>query len=207
MLAANYTNGFVNTFENVFTRQIKKPYISFKAPENVTSINFCPYEDVLGIGYFRGFDSIIIPGSGSSSIDSYENNPFRTKKQRDNFQVSRLLDKIPASMITLDNNELKRVRPNKSVKFDSDSDDENVGGDDNKNIKADQADDNTAFYGGNDSDSTSSLDNDPRTNFQKVLSEPIKLKNKTKGRNRTGKKMLRKKQIIAEKVRKLENEN
>jgi len=117
ILAASYGNNFVNTFKDMTTKYNPGVYINFKAPDNVQSLSFCPNEDVLGVGYSRGFDSILVPGSGNARVDSYESNPFRNKKQRDFWEVARLLDKIPSSMICLDNNELKRVKYLKEMNF------------------------------------------------------------------------------------------
>ena len=43
---------------------------------------FVPFEDIMGIGTTEGFSSIAIPGSGVPFYDSFENNPFETKKQK-----------------------------------------------------------------------------------------------------------------------------
>lgn len=110
ILAASYGNNDVITYQNITTSKHPNVYVKYNPKESIQSVDFCPYEDILGIGYSRGFDSVLVPGSGKSQIDSYENNPFRNKKQKDNWEMSRLLDKIPSKMICLDNNELKRVK-------------------------------------------------------------------------------------------------
>lgn len=45
---------------------------------NIHSSKFVPYEDVLGIVHDYGFSSVVIPGSGMSTFDSYEANIFET---------------------------------------------------------------------------------------------------------------------------------
>eukprot|EP00948_MAST-09A_sp_MAST-9A-sp1_P000786 g786.t1 len=67
----------------------------------VHSVRFRPYEDVLVIGHNRGLSSIIVPGSGEPNFDTFEANPYETKKQRKERTVHQLLDKLQPSMITL----------------------------------------------------------------------------------------------------------
>jgi U3 small nucleolar RNA-associated protein 7 len=40
----------------------QKPYIKHVANSQISSLQFCPFEDILGVGTYRGFDSIIVPG-------------------------------------------------------------------------------------------------------------------------------------------------
>jgi U3 small nucleolar RNA-associated protein 7 len=51
-----------------------------KSSSNVISLNFVPYEDVLGVGLDQGYSSLVIPGSGEANFDAYEANPFATKR-------------------------------------------------------------------------------------------------------------------------------
>ena len=88
------------------------PYMSVHTGERkevVHSLQFCPWEDVLGVGRAGGFTSAIIPGCGEPNIDTFEANPFISKQQRREADVKSLLDKAEPSTIMLNPNELGMV--------------------------------------------------------------------------------------------------
>ncbi|ORC89230.1 U3 small nucleolar RNA-associated protein 7 [Trypanosoma theileri] len=65
-------------------------------------VRFCPFEDVLGVGHSRGFQSLLIPGSGDANPDFFYANPHETERHRKERVVSTLLDKLPPDTISLD---------------------------------------------------------------------------------------------------------
>jgi U3 small nucleolar RNA-associated protein 7 len=79
------------------------PYLTNGFPKGEPiSINFCPFEDVLGVAHASGFESLLIPGSGEPRFDSSEADPFESRTSRREREVRSLLDKIKPDTITLD---------------------------------------------------------------------------------------------------------
>ncbi|KPM08748.1 WD repeat-containing protein 46-like protein [Sarcoptes scabiei] len=111
----------VNVYKNYDSiNGLSTPYMRHRLSSRssiISSIKFCPYEDVLGIGHQNGFTSVLIPGSGEPNFDAREANPYMTKTQRREMEVKALLDKIDHRLIDLDPNFLPqrddyRNRPN-----------------------------------------------------------------------------------------------
>ncbi|XP_008555753.1 WD repeat-containing protein 46 [Microplitis demolitor] len=98
MLAVS-TGNVVEVF-NESTGNMKR-YLTHRSSWSVSGMQFCPFEDVLGVGSERAFTSILVPGSAEANFDALEVNPFQTKAQRNEREVKSLLDKIQPEFITL----------------------------------------------------------------------------------------------------------
>lgn len=79
----------------------EQPYLRYPLSGNIKGMQFCPYEDVLGLSTNNEFASILVPGSAEANFDALESNPYQSKSQRREAEVRRLLDKIPMEMISL----------------------------------------------------------------------------------------------------------
>ncbi|KAH8824713.1 BING4CT-domain-containing protein [Flagelloscypha sp. PMI_526] len=97
-----YTSPSLTTpFPNVTTPP--PLYMTHPIPQRpLTGVTFCPFQDILTVGHGAGLSSILVPGSGEPNFDSTEADPFENAQARREREVKGLLDKIPASMISLD---------------------------------------------------------------------------------------------------------
>ena len=49
-------------YKDVCREGVVTPYLSHVCGGSVQQVQFCPFEDVLGVGHLKGFTSLIIPG-------------------------------------------------------------------------------------------------------------------------------------------------
>ncbi|KAI0635447.1 BING4CT-domain-containing protein [Trametes polyzona] len=103
------SGGSVNVYtkpsiQTPFSATVSPPlYLTHAVPHRpLTSVRFCPFQDILSIGHSAGVSSILVPGSGEPNFDSSEADPFENKKARREREVKSLLDKIQPDAITLD---------------------------------------------------------------------------------------------------------
>ncbi|VDO34835.1 unnamed protein product [Brugia timori] len=99
----------IQIFNDVHLGTTTAPYMSHQCTGIVSSLQFCPYEDVLGVGHQHGFTSLLVPGSGEPNFNALLTNPYESKTQRREREVKQLLDKIQPELITLDTTEIVQV--------------------------------------------------------------------------------------------------
>jgi len=68
----------------------------------LSSIRFCPFQDILTIGHSAGLSSLLVPGAGEPNFDSAEADPFEGRNARREREVRALLDKLASDTIVLD---------------------------------------------------------------------------------------------------------
>ncbi|XP_060093633.1 WD repeat-containing protein 46 [Heteronotia binoei] len=99
----------VQVHKDILVCPSPKPYLCHALPRPAHGLRFCPFEDVLGVGHGEGFASLLVPGAGEPNFDALESNPFRSRKQRQEWEVKALLEKIPSELISLDSTQLGTV--------------------------------------------------------------------------------------------------
>jgi U3 small nucleolar RNA-associated protein 7 len=105
--------------------KVQSPYMGWGGEgKRIERVQWCPFEDILGVGHHEGFSSLVIPGAGEANFDALEVNPFETKKQRQEGEVKALLNKLQPDMIALDPNFIGNVdlRTDKQRKAEKDLD-------------------------------------------------------------------------------------
>ncbi|XP_065127426.1 WD repeat-containing protein 46 [Paramisgurnus dabryanus] len=104
------TGDVVQVYKNVWGGDpVSKPYMAHRVRGQVWGVAYCPFEDVLGIGHGQGFTSMIIPGAGEPNFDALDTNPYRSAKQRQEWEVKALLEKVQPELISLDPTQLSKV--------------------------------------------------------------------------------------------------
>ncbi|XP_012694226.1 WD repeat-containing protein 46 [Clupea harengus] len=108
-LLAAATGDIVQVYRDVWGTPVTKPYMAHRVRGGVTGLSFCPHEDVLGVGHADGFTSMIVPGAGEPNFDAMDVNPLAGLKQRREWEVKALLEKVQPELICLDPTQLGRV--------------------------------------------------------------------------------------------------
>ncbi|KAM9751559.1 WD repeat-containing protein 46 [Menidia menidia] len=103
------TGDIIQLYRDVWSAPVTKPYMAHRVRGSVWGLNFCPFEDVLGVGHGDGFTSMLVPGAGEPNFDGLDANPYRSAKQRQEWEVKALLEKIQPELISLDPTELGQV--------------------------------------------------------------------------------------------------
>ncbi|KAM3871767.1 WD repeat-containing protein 46 [Diretmus argenteus] len=103
------TGDIVQVYKDVLSSPVTKPYMAHRVRGTVWGLNFCPFEDVLGVGHGEGFTSMLVPGCGEPNFDGLDSNPYRSAKQRQEWEVKALLEKIQPDLISLDPSQLGHV--------------------------------------------------------------------------------------------------
>ncbi|XP_074021186.1 LOW QUALITY PROTEIN: WD repeat-containing protein 46 [Numenius arquata] len=101
-LLATACGDLLQVYKGVGKEPTPQLYLCHRPPRPPHGLRFCPFEDVLGAGHGHGFTSLLVPGAGEANFDALENNPYRSRRQRQEWEVKALLEKIPAELITLD---------------------------------------------------------------------------------------------------------
>ncbi|KAK8730681.1 hypothetical protein OTU49_007869 [Cherax quadricarinatus] len=99
----------VEVYRNVTNGGASEPYMRHKSGSTIRDMQFCPYEDILGISTYHGYSSLIIPGAGEPNFDALEANPYISLSARKESEVKALLSKVPAELITLDPHSISQV--------------------------------------------------------------------------------------------------
>ncbi|KAL5011430.1 hypothetical protein ScPMuIL_009981 [Solemya velum] len=114
-LLALSKGNIVEVYRDCCRQAVSAPYMKHRLPDTARDLQFCPFEDVLGVGHGEGFSSLLIPGAGEANFDALEANPYQSKQQRRQAEVKLLLEKVPHEMISLDTTTIGHINT-KSLK-------------------------------------------------------------------------------------------
>lgn len=53
----------VQVYKDICSGEVTSPYMCHRVTGTITNVQFCPFEDILGVGHEQGFSSLIIPGA------------------------------------------------------------------------------------------------------------------------------------------------
>ncbi|KAI5148873.1 U3 small nucleolar RNA-associated protein 7 [Enteropsectra breve] len=84
----------------VVLKNFEELYMKHKVGNTVSSLEFCPFADILAVGHSGGISNIIVPGSTDGVYDSSEMSPFMSTKQKQELEVKKLMEKIPYELIS-----------------------------------------------------------------------------------------------------------
>uniref|UniRef100_A0A4W6D847 WD repeat-containing protein 46 n=1 Tax=Lates calcarifer TaxID=8187 RepID=A0A4W6D847_LATCA len=103
------TGDIVQVYKDVWSTPVTKPYMAHRVRGTVWGLHYCPFEDVLGqIGQGQNIH-VHITCAGEPNFDALDANPYRSAKQRQEWEVKALLEKIQPELISLNPNELGQV--------------------------------------------------------------------------------------------------
>lgn len=104
------TDSLVQVWKDAVATKAKAPYMNHEmGGMGVRQCLFRPYEDIVGIGHGTGFSSIVVPGAGEANYDALQDNPFETRRGRQDREVRTLLEKLPPETIVMDQSTVAAV--------------------------------------------------------------------------------------------------
>jgi U3 small nucleolar RNA-associated protein 7 len=82
--------------------KVQSPYMSWGGEgKRIERVQWCPFEDILGVSHNEGYSHVLVPGAGEPNFDALEVNPYENTKQRQEAEVKSLLNKLQPEMISL----------------------------------------------------------------------------------------------------------